>query len=440
MSATTSTHLIPESLDHISQSFLQMLWERDPEAAHILAEEGERQATTLELIASENHVTPAVMHTMGTWMTNKYAEGYPGKRYYSGCVNHDHVEDLAIARACELFGCEFANVQPHSGANANFAACFALLEPGDKFLSVVLSDGGHLTHGSMVNVSGKWLKPIHYPLVYDESSPDYGFIDYDEVEKLAQEHKPKLIMCGYSAYPRVIDFARFRQIADSIGAILMADIAHIAGLVAGEAHPSPFPHSHVVTTTTHKTLRGPRGGLILTQDEELSKAMNKAVFPGIQGGPLMHIIAAKAVAFAEALKPEFKDYARQTVANAKVLAQELMKAGYHLISNGTDNHLMLIDLRKFDPELTGKQAALWLEAAGIITNKNTVSQEERSPFQTSGIRLGTPALTTRGFKEDDIRQVAALLDRVLKGKGDEGVINTVRGEVRDLCGRFMMPH
>ncbi|MCH8343079.1 MAG: serine hydroxymethyltransferase [Planctomycetes bacterium] len=435
-----ATETTPSALGSLSAGLLDLLQHLDPEVARIIADEAERQATTLELIASENHVSPAVMHAMGSWMTNKYAEGYPGKRYYSGCVHHDRIEQLAIDRATDLFNCAFANVQPHSGANANLAVYFALLEPGDTFMSVVLSDGGHLTHGSPVSISGKWLKPIHYPLVYDESRDDYGYIDYDAVEMLAVEHKPKIILCGYSAYPRLIDFARFRQIADRAGALLISDIAHIAGLCAGGAHPSPFPHSHIVTTTTHKTLRGPRGGLILTNDEELAKQINKAVFPGTQGGPLMHIIAAKAVAFGEALRPEFKQYAHQVVANAKALAEHLLSCGYHLMSNGTDNHLMLMDLRKFDADLTGKQAAIWLEDAGIIVNKNTVAQETRSPFATSGLRIGTPALTTRGLIEDDLRRVGTYIDRILKAKGDEAVISSVRVEVRELCRRFPLPH
>ena len=438
MTAQTTTSAT--ALDTLSEGLLRLLDEHDPEVASLLADEAQRQADTIELVASENHVSPAVMHAMGSWMTNKYAEGYPGKRYYSGCVNYDRAEQLAIDRATKLFGCKFANVQPHSGANANLAVYFALLEPGDTLMSVVLSDGGHLTHGSPVSISGKWLKPVHYPLVYDESRADYGYIDYDAVEKLALQHKPKIILCGYSAYSRVIDFERFRAVADKVGAVLVSDIAHIAGLCVGGAHPDPFPHSHIVTTTTHKTLRGPRGGLILTNDEELAKAINKAVFPGTQGGPLMHIITAKAVAFGEALKPEFKTYAKQIVANAKALAETLMSCGHHLLSNGTDNHLMLMDLRKFDPELTGKQAALWLEAAGIIVNKNTVAHEERSPFQTSGIRIGSPAATTRGLKENDMRRVGTFIDRVLKAKGDEVVINEVGEEVRELCARFPLPH
>ncbi len=412
----------------------------DSQVARLIAAESERQRYTLEMIASENHTSAAVMAAVGSCLTNKYAEGYPGKRYYSGTGFYDEVEQLAIDRAGELFGCGYANVQPHSGANANFAVFLALLNPGDTYLSVVLSDGGHLTHGSPVNVSGKWFNPVHYPLVYDESREDYGHIDYDAVEQLAAEHKPKLIMCGYSAYPRLIDFARFRKIADGCGALLMADIAHIAGLVAGGAHPSPFPHCHVVTTTTHKTLRGPRGGLILTDDEDLAKKFNKAVFPGSQGGPLMHVIAGKAVCFGEALKPEFKQYAAQTVANAKALAEALTGRGYRLASRGTDNHLMLIDLRKTHPELTGQDAAGWLEAAGIVTNMNTVTQDERSPMKTSGVRLGTPALTTRGMTEAPMSEVADFIDRALDSAGDTAVLDAIRGEVVELCKKFPMPH
>ncbi len=427
-------------MDSVSTGLLNLLRDHDPEIASVLADEAARQAQTIELIASENHVSPAVMHTMGSCMTNKYAEGYPGKRYYSGCVNHDRAEQLAIDRACKLFNCTFANVQAHSGANANLAVYYALLNPGDTILSVVLSDGGHLTHGSPVSISGKWLNPVHYPLVYDESRDDYGYIDYDAVESMAKEHKPKIIMCGYSAYPRIIDFKRFRTIADSVGATLVADIAHIAGLCAGGAHPSPFPHAHIVTTTTHKTLRGPRGGLIMTNDEELAKQIDRAVFPGTQGGPLMHIISAKAVAFGEALQPAFKTYAKQIVTNAKTLADELMHRGHHLMSNGTDNHLMLMDLRKFDPELTGKDAALWLEQAGIIVNKNTVAREQRSPFKTSGIRLGTPAATTRGFTEKHMKQIGGWIDQVLRSGGDESIHKSIAGEVIELCRAYPLPH
>jgi glycine hydroxymethyltransferase len=412
----------------------------DPEVYKWIATEQQRQENTLEMIASENHTSPAVMAAVGSCLTNKYCEGYPGRRYYSGTGFYDEVETIAIERAKQMFGCGYANVQPHSGANANLAVFAALLEPGDTYMSVVLPDGGHLTHGSPVNISGKWFKPVHYPLVYDVDRDDFGHIDYDAVEALAKEHEPKLIMCGYSAYPRVIDFKRFREIADEVGATLMADVAHIAGLIVGGVHPSPFPHCHVVTTTTHKTLRGPRGGLIVTDDEEMSKAMNRAVFPGTQGGPLMHVIAGKAVCFGEALRPEFKGYAAETVANARALAAALIEAGYHLASRGTDNHLCLIDLRRTDEQLTGKQAATWLENAGIICNMNTVSQETRSPMQTSGIRLGTPALTTRGFRVAQIRQVADMIDRVLRSGGDESVASEVRSEVVELCRQFAMPH
>ena len=415
--------------------------EQDPELWKMISAEQQRQEYTLEMIASENHTSAAVMAATGSCLTNKYCEGYPGKRYYSGCQYYDQVETLAIERAKQLFGCSFVNVQPHSGASANTAVFFALLQPGDAFASIELSDGGHLTHGAPPNLSGRWFNPVHYPLVYDESREDYGHIDYDAVDRVCQEHKPKLLICGYSAYPRTIDFARFRQIADDCGAILMADIAHIAGLVAGGAHPSPFPHCHVVTTTTHKTLRGPRGGMTMTDDEELAAKFNKAVFPGTQGGPLMHVIAGKAVCFGEALKSEFKDYAKQVVANGKALARELMERGYHLSSNGTDNHLVLVDLRKgnaLNEEVTGKQAAEWLERAGIISNRNTVPQESRSPFVTSGLRLGTPALTTRGLKEPQIGEVGDLIDRVLKSRGDEPTLDAVRNDVVDLCKEFPM--
>ncbi|MEM9250768.1 MAG: serine hydroxymethyltransferase [Planctomycetota bacterium] len=415
----------------------------DPEVARLVDLEQQRQHDTLEMIASENHTSPAVMAAVGSCLTNKYAEGYPGKRYYSGCGNYDEVENLAIQRATELFGCGFANVQPHSGASANIAAFFALLEPGDTFLSIELSEGGHLTHGSPVNLSGKWFKPVHYPLVR-EGQPDAGHIDYDAVDRLADEHKPKLIMCGFSAYPRVIDFARFRAAADRVGAILMADIAHIAGLVAGGSHPSPFPHCHVVSTTTHKTLRGPRGGLLLTDDADLAKKLDKAVFPGTQGGPLMHAVAGKAVAFGEALKPEFRDYAQAVVDNGKALADALTAAGMHLSSGGTENHLVLIDLRKSklpDAEnITGNDGAGWLEQAGIIANKNTVPDETRSPFKTSGVRLGTPALTTRGLGPDDIREVAGIVVEALASGGDETKLAVLRQKSLDMARRFPMPH
>jgi len=416
------------------------LQQTDPKIAELIKKEQIRQQNTLEMIASENHASAAVMEAQGSVLTNKYAEGYPGKRYYSGCQYYDEIEQLAIDRACEMFGCKFANVQPHSGANANFAVQFALFNPGDTFAAIDLSNGGHLTHGSSVNVSGKWLKPVTYKLVQDESRDDWGYLDFDSVEKVMAEHKPKVIMTGYSAYPRAIDFKRFREIADRHGALLWADVAHIAGLCVGGAHESPFPHCHIVTTTTHKTLRGPRGGLILTNDEELAKSFNKAVFPGSQGGPLMHVIAAKAVAFGEALKPEFKTYSAQIVKNARRLADELMTRGYKLASRGTDNHLILVDLRPTDAELTGKTAALWLEHVGIISNMNTVPNESRSPFQTSGVRLGTPALTTRGLKESDIAEVAGLIDRTLRSKGDAGKLNACKSEVLQMCARFPMKH
>jgi glycine hydroxymethyltransferase len=416
------------------------LAEVDPQIASLIAREAQRQQDTLEMIASENHASAAVMEAQGSVLTNKYAEGYPGRRYYSGCEYYDEIEQLAIDRACQLFGCRFANVQPHSGANANLAVQLALLNPGDTFAAIELSNGGHLTHGSPVNISGKWLRPVTYKLVQDESRSDWGYIDFDSVEAVVKEQKPKLIMCGYSAYPRVIDFAKFREIADRYGALLWADIAHIAGLVAGGAHPSPFPHCQVVTTTTHKTLRGPRGGLILTNDEDLSKQFNKAVFPGTQGGPLMHVIAAKAVAFGEDLAPEFKVYSRKVVANAQRLAKELMARGYKLASRGTDNHLLLVDLRPTDAELTGKIAATWLEAVGIIANMNTVPNETRSPMHTSGIRLGTPALTTRGLGEDDMATVASLIDRTFRSRGDAATLQAVRQDVLAVCRRFPMPH
>ncbi|MCA9274924.1 MAG: serine hydroxymethyltransferase [Phycisphaerales bacterium] len=430
---TTTTH-------SIDQAILDTIAATDPQVADIVRAEAERQETTIELIASENHASPAVTVAAGTCMTNKYAEGYPGRRYYGGCEHHDKVEQLARDRAKQLFGCEFANVQPHSGAQANTAAFMAMMEPGDTFLSLVLKDGGHLSHGMHLNFSGIFYKPVHYQLHYDKSHPQHEQIDYDSVRKAAHEHKPKAILCGYSAYPRVIDFAKFREIADEVGAYLMADIAHIAGLVAAGVHPSPFPHAHVVTTTTHKSLRGPRGGLIMTNDEELNKAINRNVFPGVQGGPLMHIITAKAVAFGEALKPEFKSYQQQVVRNAQALASALVGHGFRITSGGTDNHLMLVDLTVKDSELTGKDAEKWLEMAGLITNKNGIPDDPRSPMITSGIRLGTPATTTRGFKEAEMGQIAEWINRVIESKGDEGTINAVREEVKSLCARFPLQH
>ena len=416
------------------------LAETDPTIAELIAQEARRQASTLELIASENHVSPAVMQAAGSCLTNKYAEGYPGARYYQGCEFYDKVESLAIGRAKQLFGCAFANVQPHSGAQANASVFLAMMSPGDTFASLVLADGGHLSHGRKVNLSGKWFNPVHYPLVYDKSRPDFEYIDYDACRKVCLEHKPKMILCGYSAYPRVIDFKKFRQIADECGAILMADIAHIAGLVATGVHPSPFPHAQIVTTTTHKTLRGPRGGMVLTNDQEIATKIDKAVFPGMQGGPLMHVIAAKAVAFGEALRPEFKTYAQQIVKNAKALAAELTKLGYRMCSGGTDNHLMLVDLRARNEAFTGVEAAIALEKAGIITNFNGVPQDPRPARQTSGIRLGTPALTTRGLKESDMSAVASFIDRAILAKDDAAQLARIRDEVAQFAAKFPMPH
>ncbi len=432
---TTSRAASSTALDPLSVALLELLERQDPEVARVLADEAERQATTLELIASENHVSPAVMHAVGTWMTNKYAEGYPGRRYYGGCEHHDAIEDLARDRAKQLFGCGFANVQPHSGANANVAAFMAMCDPGDTVLSLPIKSGGHLSHGLKVNFSGTFYNIVDYDL-----DPDTETLDYDAIERIATECRPRLIICGYSAYSRIIDFARFRAIADKVGARLMADIAHIAGLVAAGVHPSPFPHAHIVTTTTHKTLRGPRGGLVLSDDEEIAKLVDRKVFPGSQGGPLMHVIAAKAVAFGEALRPEFTTYAKQIVANAAALADALVSHGYRLCSGGTDNHLMLVDLRPRDAGLTGADAEGWLETAGIIVNKNGIPNDPRKPMVTSGLRLGTPALTTRGMREPEMHQVAALLDRVMGASGDAKLCAEVREEVRALCSRFPMPH
>src|SRR3954470_9862689 len=389
------------------------LAEVDPQVAQLMDKEQQRQESTLELIASENHVSKAVMEAAGSCLTNKYAEGYPAARYYQGCGIYDQVESLAIERAKQMFGCKYANVQPHSGANANLAAFMAMMQPGDKYISLNLSSGGHLSHGMKLNTSAMFYKPDSYEL-----DPATQTIDFESVRKKAHEVKPKMILCGYSAYPRTIDFAQFRQIADEVGALLMADVAHIAGLIVGGAHASPFPHAHVVTTTTHKTLRGPRGGLILTNDEDLAKAINRSVFPGSQGGPLMHIVAAKAVAFGEALRPEFKGYAQQVVKNAKALADALMALGYRLQSGGTDNHLMLVDLRARNANYTGADAEKVLERAGIITNKNAILNDPRPPKVTSGIRLGTPAVTTRGLKENDLVAVAEFIDRALLAKDD----------------------
>ena len=401
----------------------------DPEIQKAIDQELSRQREKLEMIASENIVSTAVMQAQGSILTNKYAEGYPGKRYYGGCEYVDIVEQLAIDRAKKLFGAEYANVQPHSGAQANTAVYFALLEPGDTILGMNLTDGGHLTHGSPVNISGKYFKIIPYGVDKETER-----IDYDELERLAKEHQPKLIVGGASAYSRVIDFERMAQIAKSVGAYLMIDMAHIAGLVAAGLHPSPVPYADVVTTTTHKTLRGPRGGLILCRDAEFGKQFNKAIFPGIQGGPLMHVIAAKAVAFKEALSDEFKVYQQQVLDNAKALADELVKKGFRIVSGGTDNHLMLVDLRS--KNITGKEAQFLLDEIGITANRNTIPFEPLSPFVTSGIRLGTPALTTRGLKEDDIREVADIIADVIENREDSAVIEAAKAKVQAICKKF----
>lgn len=401
---------------------------QDAELFEAMEHELARQRENIELIASENFVSEAVMEAQGGVLTNKYAEGYPGRRYYGGCEFVDVAENLARDRAKELFGAEHANVQPHSGAQANMAVYFTVLEAGDTVLGMNLSHGGHLTHGSPVNFSG-----VQYNFVEYGVDKDTEHIDYDVVAALAKEHKPKLIVAGASAYPRTIDFAKFREIADSVDAYLMVDMAHIAGLVAAGLHPNPVEHAHFVTTTTHKTLRGPRGGMILCK-EEFAKAIDKSIFPGIQGGPLMHVIAAKAVAFGEALQPEFKDYQAQVIKNAQVLAQGLEEEGLRIVSGGTDNHLLLVDLRGID--ITGKAAEHALDAAGITVNKNTIPFDPASPFVTSGIRLGTAAMTTRGLKEDDMREVARLIGRVLTNHEDEAVLAKAHEDVRALTAKF----
>jgi len=400
----------------------------DPEVATAIRRETERQEFNLELIASENFVSEAVLEAQGSVLTNKYAEGYPGKRYYGGCEHVDVVETLAIERAKELFGAEHANVQPHAGSQANMAVYFTALKPGDTILGMNLAHGGHLTHGSPVNFSGRFFNVVPYGV-----SPESQTIDYDQVERLALEHKPKMIVVGASAYPRIIDFAAFRTIADKVGAVVMVDMAHIAGLVAAGLHPSPVPHAEFVTTTTHKTLRGPRGGMILCR-EEYAKALNSNIFPGIQGGPLMHVIAAKAVAFKEALTPEFKAYQQRIVKNAATLAKELTEKGFRLVSGGTDNHLMLIDFS--GTEMTGKIAEAALDRAGITVNKNTVPFETRSPFVTSGIRIGTPAATTHGLQETEMKEVAGLIAEALAHHDDEAKLADVKGRVNTLMKRF----
>jgi glycine hydroxymethyltransferase len=415
--------------------FSALLGESDPEIAKAIEGELNRQRHEIELIASENIVSRAVLEAQGSVLTNKYAEGLPGKRYYGGCQFVDVAEQIAIDRAKKLFGCSFANVQPHSGASANAEVFMALMQPGDTFMGLNLAAGGHLTHGSPVNLSGRWFKPVPYGVRRDDH-----LIDMDEVERLATQHKPKVIITGGSAYPRIIDFRQFREIADSVGAYLMVDMAHFAGLVAGGVHPSPLPHAHVVTTTTHKTLRGPRGGTILSNDEELAKKLNSAVFPGMQGGPLMHVIAAKAVAFGEALHPSFRIYAKNVVENAKALAETLRSAGLDIVSGGTDTHLMLVDLRK--KGLTGRVAEAALERAQITCNKNGIPFDPEKPTVTSGIRLGTPAGTTRGFGIGEFRQVGEMIAEVLealsRNKADAAPAAeaSVRDQVKRLADRF----
>jgi glycine hydroxymethyltransferase len=400
----------------------------DPELSKYIALESERQEYGLEMIASENYASKSVMEAQGTILTNKYAEGYPGKRYYGGCEYVDHIEQLAIDRAKQLFGAEHANVQPHSGSQANMAVFLAAAKAGDTIMGMDLAHGGHLTHGSPVNFSGFLFHATHYGL-----DPKSGRLNYDQIREQAKAAKPKLLIAGYSAYPRVLDFALFRQIADEVGATLLVDMAHFAGLVAGAQHPSPVPFADYVTTTTHKTLRGPRGGMILCSAAH-SKALNSKIFPGIQGGPLEHVIAAKAVSFGEALKPEFKAYASQIVKNAKALADGMLKAGFELVTGGTDNHLILVDLST--REITGKDAETALDLAGITVNKNTVPNEKRSPFVTSGVRIGTPALTTRGMKEADLTLIAGWIAQVLNDHKNETLLKKIKDQVRELCLKF----
>ncbi len=411
--------MIQQTMDYIAQF--------DPEVAASIREEYARECRNIELIASENLVSPAVMLAMGTCLTNKYAEGYPGKRYYGGCYAVDVTEEIARKRACRLFGCNYANVQPHSGANANLAAFFALVQPGDTVLGMNLAHGGHLSHGSPVNISGKYFNIVPYGV-----SDDTETIDYDALLETAKACRPKLIVCGASAYPRTIDFAKFRAVADEVGAALMVDMAHIAGLVAAGVHPSPLPYADVVTTTTHKTLRGPRGGMILCNDEAMYKRINSAVFPGTQGGPLEHIIAAKAVCLGEALKPEFQAYGRQVVKNAAVLAEELVKQGFRLVSGGTDNHLCLVDVRNF--HITGKEFEHRLDEVQITANKNAVPNDPEKPFVTSGVRVGTPAVTSRGFQEPEMVKIARWM--AMTARDFEGCKEQVRQEVDALCREF----
>jgi glycine hydroxymethyltransferase len=418
----------------MAKTNLEFLAETDPAIANLIGSELGRQREHLELIASENFTSAAVMAAQGSVLTNKYAEGLPTKRYYGGCEFVDEIEQIAIDRVKQLFGAAAANVQPHSGAQANFAVFLTLLNPGDKIMGMDLSHGGHLTHGSPVNVSGKWFEVNHYGV-----SQETEQLDYDQIRDLAKQHRPKLLICGYSAYPRIIDFAKFREIADEVGAFLMADIAHIAGLVATGHHPNPISYCDVVTTTTHKTLRGPRGGLIMTRDAELGKKFDKSVFPGTQGGPLEHVIAGKAVAFGEALQPSFKTYCGQVILNAKALAGQLQQRGFKIVSGGTDNHLMLVDLRSIG--MTGKQADLLVSDVNITANKNTVPFDPESPFVTSGLRLGSPAMTTRGMGEAEFVEIANIIaDRLLSPEDDTVAANCLR-RIAILCDRFpLYPH
>lgn len=406
----------------------------DPDLYKMLMAEEQRQAQVLELIASENHVSRSVLEAVGSVLTNKYAEGYPGKRYYGGCKFVDMVEELARDRARQLFHCEHVNVQPHSGSQANMAVYMSVLQPGDTILSLDLSHGGHLTHGAKANFSGRLYNVVHYGV--DRQTETFNF---DEIRRLAHEHHPKMIVTGASAYPRTIDFAKFQEIAREVGAMQMSDIAHIAGMVAVGLHPSPVPHAEFVTTTTHKTLRGPRAGMIMCKND-YAKALDSRIFPGIQGGPLMHVIAGKAAAFGEALKPEFKTYQQRILENAKALAKALQGYGYRLVSGGTDNHLMLVDLRQVHADITGKDAEGWLEQANLIVNKNMIPFDERKPTETSGLRIGTPAVTTRGLGTAEMAAIAEMMHQVISGRGDEATTAKVRNRVLEICEAFPMPH
>ncbi len=410
-----------------------LLYEADPEIGKWILAEESRQQNGLEMIASENYASLAVMQAQGSVLTNKYAEGYPHKRYYGGCHNIDEIEAIAIERAKNIFNCQFANVQPHSGSQANMAVYLAAVKAGDTIMGMDLSHGGHLTHGSPVNFSGILFHPVSYKL-----DPDTGRLNYEQIMKSALEHKPKLIIAGYSAYSRFLDFKKFREIADAVGAKLLVDMAHFAGLVASGHHPSPFPYADFVTSTTHKTLRGPRGGLILTNNEESAKLINSKIFPGIQGGPLEHVIAAKAVSFGEVLKPDFKDYIQDVITNAKILSDVLIERKMELVTGGTDNHLLLLDLSR--TPVTGKQAEIALDEAGITVNKNTVPNEKRSPFVTSGVRIGTPALTTRGMGANEMKQIGNWIVEIIENIENADLRLKIKGEVKNLCSRFPLPY